>query len=103
MSDWFRVDFEEMFTFHRPPLDTFLRGTLVYLGICFLLRVIPKRQAGKLSPNDLIVVVILGGIGTTALEIAPMPAVSPTTLATDPRTMNLPNNRAPAVLLNPFF
>jgi uncharacterized membrane protein YcaP (DUF421 family) len=72
MSDWFQVDFAEMFTFQRPPLDTFLRGTLVYLGTCVLLRVIPKRQAGKLSPNDLIVIVFLGGIGTTALELAPM-------------------------------
>jgi uncharacterized membrane protein YcaP (DUF421 family) len=72
MSDWFQVDFAEIFTFQRPPLDTFLRGTLVYLSTCVLLRVIPKRQAGKLSPNDLIVIVFLGGIGTTALELAPM-------------------------------
>lgn len=72
MAEWFTADFGEMFSFHRPPLDMFLRTTMVYLALCVLLRFIPKRQAGKLSSNDLIVIVLLGGVSTTALEMAPM-------------------------------
>jgi len=72
MRKWFSIDVNEMFSFHRPPLDMVVRASLIYLAICVLLRVMPKRQAGKLSPNDLVVIVLIGGIATTALEMAPM-------------------------------
>ncbi len=71
MAEWFTVDFAAMFAFRRSPLDTAIRSAIVYFGICILLRVIPKRQLGNLSPNDLVVIMLIAGIATTALEVDP--------------------------------
>lgn len=44
-----------------------LRGTAVYLAIAAIMRVIPKRQTGNVSPNDLIALVIVGALGADAI------------------------------------
>jgi len=52
-------DFEKMFVPGTPILEIFIRGTVSYLGIFVLLRVVLKREAGTLSIADLLVVVML--------------------------------------------
>jgi len=47
--------------------ESVARGTLVYLAIALLIRIIPKRQAGSLSPNDLIALVLMGNLAATAI------------------------------------
>lgn len=56
-ADWAKLVLPEM-----SPLELFVRGTFTYLGVCLLLRVVLKRQAGKVSLSDLLVVSIVGGV-----------------------------------------
>jgi len=44
-----------------------VRGTLVYISIVLLLRVILKRQAGRVALSDLLVVSIVGGVARNPL------------------------------------
>src|SRR5436190_9842350 len=43
-------------------LEILIRGTFMYLTICLLLRVVLKRQAGKVSMSDLLVVSLVAGV-----------------------------------------
>jgi uncharacterized membrane protein YcaP (DUF421 family) len=67
MSTWLQLDWQSMFVPSTPLLEIFLRGTLVYLGLFTLLRVILKREAGTLRITDLLVVVLLADAAQNAL------------------------------------
>lgn len=43
-------------------LEMLLRGTGIYVALCVLLRVVLKRQAGKIGLSDLLVVTIVAGV-----------------------------------------
>jgi len=58
---------DEVFGFTKPLWEIGLRGTLVYLALVLLVRFVPKRNAGHISPNDLLTVIVIGGIGTDAI------------------------------------
>lgn len=54
--DWLiDIDRKSAFTPDVPLLETALRGTLMYLGIFTLLRVVRRRQRGSLGITDLLV------------------------------------------------
>lgn len=53
------VDFRELFVPTMPLLEIFLRGTIMYLGLFLLLRIILKRETGSLNISDLLMVVLL--------------------------------------------
>lgn len=59
MDYWLSVDWGKLFTPEVPLLEIFLRGTLTYLGLFLLLRVILKREAGTIGISDLLVVVLI--------------------------------------------
>ncbi|MGV0627420.1 DUF421 domain-containing protein [Mycolicibacter minnesotensis] len=48
-----------MFAFDTPPLEIFVRGTVIYITIYAMLRVVLKREAGTNGITDLIVVVLI--------------------------------------------
>jgi uncharacterized membrane protein YcaP (DUF421 family) len=56
-TDWHRLFVPEM-----SLLEGFLRGTLIYLAICLLLRIILKRQAGKVALSDFLVIALIAGV-----------------------------------------
>src|SRR5436190_14245909 len=56
-TDWARLFVPEM-----SLLEILIRGTLTYVGLCLLLRIVLKRQAGKVSMSDLLVVSIVAGV-----------------------------------------
>src|SRR5437899_13080024 len=56
------TDWERLFKPEMSVTEILVRGTLVYVTLCLLLRIILKRQAGKVSLSDLLVVTIVGGI-----------------------------------------
>ncbi|HEY4548204.1 MAG TPA: YetF domain-containing protein [Pedomonas sp.] len=56
-----------MFDITMPLWELFVRATIIYLALIFLVRVIPKRKAGHISPNDMLTLIILGGMGTDAI------------------------------------
>lgn len=53
------IDWQNAFAFDTPPLEIFLRGSIIYLGLFFLLRVILKRQSGTTGVTDLLVIVLI--------------------------------------------
>lgn len=67
----------EALGFEAPLWQTALRGTAVYLAIAVLMRLIPKRQAGSLSPNDFIALVIVGDLAGSGIlgEVKALPDI----------------------------
>jgi len=53
------IDWNAVFVPQVSLLELVLRGTIMYLAIFALLRVVPKRQVGGISPSDILVVVLL--------------------------------------------
>jgi uncharacterized membrane protein YcaP (DUF421 family) len=53
------MNWSQVFGFSTPPLEVVLRGTLMYLSIFFILRVVFKRESGGPGITDLLVVVLI--------------------------------------------
>ena len=53
------VDWSRVFVPDAPLVEIFVRGTLIYLGIFVMLRIVLKREAAGLSMPDLLVVVLI--------------------------------------------
>lgn len=54
----FQINWQEVFVPSVSVLELILRGTLVYLSLFSILRVMPSRQVGTLGIADLLVVVL---------------------------------------------
>jgi uncharacterized membrane protein YcaP (DUF421 family) len=63
----FGVDWRELFVPDRPLLQVMIRGTVIYVVIFFLVRVIPNRQVGGVGMNDLLLIVLIASAATNAL------------------------------------
>ena len=58
--DWFGpVDWDALFIPDTPLLEIFVRGSVIYLVLFFLLRVLLKRQSGTIGVGDLLVIVLI--------------------------------------------
>ena len=57
----------DVFSLSLPLWEIGLRATVVYLALLLLVRLVPKRNAGHISPNDLLALIVIGGIGTDAI------------------------------------
>src|SRR5262245_15709741 len=62
MNALWTVDWQRMLVPEMSILEIVIRGTVTYIGICILLRVVLKRQAGKVSMTDLLVVSLVAGV-----------------------------------------
>jgi uncharacterized membrane protein YcaP (DUF421 family) len=67
MEQFFKIDWEEIFVPQVPLLETFLRGTVVYLSLFFLLRFVLKRQTGTIAITDLLVLVLIADAAQNAM------------------------------------
>ena len=67
MSSWWQTNWDQMFRPEMSLPEVLVRGTLVYVSLVFLLRVILKRQAGKVSLSDLLVVSLVAGVCRNSL------------------------------------
>jgi uncharacterized membrane protein YcaP (DUF421 family) len=67
MLAWFAMDWRSMFALDTPILEIFLRGSLVYLALFILLRVVLKRQAGTVSITDLLLIVLIADASQNAM------------------------------------
>lgn len=63
----FEVDWRELFIPRVSIAETIVRGSLVYLLLFILLRVVLRRQAGNIGVNDLLVVVLLADAAGNAM------------------------------------
>ncbi len=59
MDSLLGIDWGRMFVPSQPLLETFIRGSLVYLFLFLMLRFFLKRQAGTLNVADLLVIVVI--------------------------------------------
>lgn len=50
-----------------PLWEIFGRATLVYFALAVVIRLIPKRHTGNVSPNDLIALIIVGSLAADAI------------------------------------
>lgn len=57
----------EIFRPETSPLELFVRGTLLYLAILFLIRLMPRRTGGELALMDLLFVVLVADAAARAL------------------------------------
>lgn len=61
------MDWREVFFPSQPPLEIFLRGTIIYLALFFLLRVVMKREEGMVGLTDVLVIVLLADASQNAM------------------------------------
>lgn len=54
MPDW-----KELFALSAPALETFIRGSAMYLGIFAMMRIVGKREGGSHALTDLLVIVLI--------------------------------------------
>jgi uncharacterized membrane protein YcaP (DUF421 family) len=54
-----QVDWQAVFVPHEPLLEIIVRGSILYLSLFFLLRVVLKRESGTLGNADMLLVVLL--------------------------------------------
>lgn len=54
------VEWSAFFTTTAPVLELFLRGTVLFLALLALMRVVGQRESGGLGVSDLLVIVLLG-------------------------------------------
>jgi uncharacterized membrane protein YcaP (DUF421 family) len=62
MDFLWKTDWVRLFTPEMSLLEILIRGTLIYLAVCLLLRFVLKRQAGEVSLTDLLVVTLVAGV-----------------------------------------
>lgn len=67
MKDLLRIDWNSVFVPTVSLLEIVLRGTLVYLMLFFVLRVL-RREAGALGISDLLVVVLIADAAQNAMS-----------------------------------
>lgn len=61
------IDLHEMFMPSLPLLEIFLRGTVVYLALFLMLRIVMKRESGNVGITNLLVLVLLADASQNAL------------------------------------
>jgi uncharacterized membrane protein YcaP (DUF421 family) len=61
------VDWKRVLVPDTPLLEIFVRGTLTYLALFFLLRVVLKRQSTGLGVTDLLVIVLIADASQNAM------------------------------------
>ena len=67
MSILSNIEWEKMFVPDTSLLEIFLRGTIMYLSIYFLLRFVLKRQTGSLGIADVLVLVLIADAAQNAM------------------------------------
>ena len=66
--EWFSaVDWEHIFLPDMPLLEIFIRGSVMYLSLFFLLRLVLKRQVGSIGITDLLVIVLIADAAQNAM------------------------------------
>ena len=61
------LDWGSIFHFDTPILEIVVRGTVVYLGLFMLLRLVLKRESGGVGITDLLVIVLLADAAQNAM------------------------------------
>jgi uncharacterized membrane protein YcaP (DUF421 family) len=66
--DLLNIDWHELFIPGRSVLEMFIRGTLVYLVLFFMMRVLLKREAGNIGLPDILMMVLIADAAQNAMS-----------------------------------
>jgi uncharacterized membrane protein YcaP (DUF421 family) len=61
------MDWKSLFSFDVPVLEIILRGSVMYISLFILLRVVLKRQAGSLGMTDLLLITLIADASQNAM------------------------------------
>lgn len=61
------MDWKSLFSFDVPVLEIIVRGSVMYISLFILLRVILKRQAGSLGMTDLLLITLIADASQNAM------------------------------------
>lgn len=61
------ADFEKLFKVEVPVLELIIKGSIMYLGILLLFRILPRRTGGEMAMMDLIFVLLITEAATHSL------------------------------------
>jgi uncharacterized membrane protein YcaP (DUF421 family) len=61
------MDWKSLFSFDVPVFEILLRGSVMYISLFVLLRVVLKRQAGSLGMTDLLLITLIADASQNAL------------------------------------
>lgn len=53
------IDWQSLFSFDTPLLEIILRGTIMYIALFAMLRIILRRQTGSIGISDLLLITLL--------------------------------------------
>jgi uncharacterized membrane protein YcaP (DUF421 family) len=67
MNKWFFIDWQAIFVPSISVIELIIRGSLVYLALFSVLRLLPSRQLGTLGITDLLVVVLFAEAAQNAM------------------------------------
>ncbi len=67
MDIWFNISWKALFVPSVSVAELILRGSLVYLVLLWVLRLLPSRQLGTLGIPDLLVVVLFAEVAQNAM------------------------------------
>jgi uncharacterized membrane protein YcaP (DUF421 family) len=62
MDSLLHVDWSKLLVPKLSLAEIILRGVVIYVGLCLLLRIVLKRQAGKVALSDLLVITLVAGV-----------------------------------------
>jgi uncharacterized membrane protein YcaP (DUF421 family) len=75
-----KVDWHAMFSPQHSLLELFLRGTIMYLVIFVLLRLVVRRQVGGIGMTDILVIVLIAEVTGNGISDNFQSVVESTTL-----------------------
>jgi uncharacterized membrane protein YcaP (DUF421 family) len=61
------MDWKSLFSLDVPLFEIILRGSVIYLSLFILLRVVLKRQAGSLGMTDLLLITLIADASQNAM------------------------------------
>lgn len=67
MGEVWSIDWQSILVPRHSLLDLFLRGTIMYLVIFVLLRLVLRRQVGDIGTSDVLVIVLLAEVSGNAM------------------------------------
>src|SRR4030095_5365559 len=60
-------NWQELFVPSQPIAETIVRGSLTYLALFVLMRIVPKRETGSIGTADLLTVVLIADAAQNAM------------------------------------
>jgi uncharacterized membrane protein YcaP (DUF421 family) len=61
------MDWKSLFSFDVPLFEIILRGSVIYISLFILLRIVLKRQAGSLGMTDLLLITLIADASQNAM------------------------------------